>query len=311
MNNSSTGTLPKRGCNTAAYCRSLRRLYTGTICILALLVGPLLAHAEQAWNLGMIGNQPSILVERFMPLMAYMNQGGLHAGKIIAAKSLDEMIDLFEEGKVDFMFESAFGALKIIDATGAIPILIREKKGVREYRSAIFVSSDSQIKSIPDLNGKLIAFEDPTSTSSFVLPSELIRAAGLSLVESNFPTPGKISYYFTGNDYNTILQVRKGKKANAGGIKLSRIEGKTRFRVLTPHSVAVPRHVVLVRKGRDPLILEKILLKLSDDPSAKSILKRAKTATGFSRFNGDPAKIMNTTIRTALGLQPKAAELRP
>lgn len=44
-----------------------------------------------------------------------------------------------------FIFESAYGALKVMDGTGAVPILIREKKGVKEYDFVIFVKKDSSL----------------------------------------------------------------------------------------------------------------------------------------------------------------------
>ena len=298
-----------------AWLRCLRRSSAATACVLVAVVvsvpthagdvapgGVIPPHAHDALHLGMISDKPSKTINRFLPLMTYLAEHGIPVGEIITASSIDEMIDLFRLGKVDYIFESAFGAISIMDAVGAEPVLIREKKGVRDYKSAIFVPSDSPIQTISDLAGKVIAFEDPTSTSSYVLPLQLIKAAGLSVQKSDTPTPGVVSYYFSGDDYNTLVQVRKGNKADAGGIKVSMIEGKPYFRMLDPTSVMVPRHVVVVRKGLDHTRLVTVLLNMSTDPSAKVVLKRAKTPTGFSRFEDDPKQVMDTSVRAALGL---------
>ncbi len=117
------------------------------------------------------------------------------------------------------MFESVYGALRLMDEAGAVPLLIREKKGVKEYNSVIFVRKDSPITSMADLKGKVIAFEDPDSTSSYMLPRKILENEGLILKKSRKPVPGAVAYYFSKDDDNTVTQVASGKRAHAGGIK--------------------------------------------------------------------------------------------
>ncbi len=126
--------------------------------------------------------------------------------------------------------------------------------------------------------------------------------AGLQLVESNSPSSWVLSYYFSKDDNNTIAQVSAGIKADAGGIKKSEVEGNANFRILSPESEYVPRHVVLVRKGVSYEKLKAVLLNMKNDAAAKDALKGMKTPTGFSQFEGNPSEIMNTTVRKALGL---------
>ncbi|MBF0224815.1 MAG: PhnD/SsuA/transferrin family substrate-binding protein [Desulfobacterales bacterium] len=88
------------------------------------------ADSSDALNLGMIDSSASKMIKRFTPLLKYLESQGVAVGKIKVAKNLDEMITFFEKGEVDFLFESPYGALKLMDATGAIPVIIREKDGV-------------------------------------------------------------------------------------------------------------------------------------------------------------------------------------
>ncbi len=94
------------------------------------------------------------------------------------------------------MFESPYGALVMMDKTGAVPVLIREKKGVKEYSAVIFVPAASPVQKLADLTGKVVAFEDPSSTSSFVLPVNILKGAGLTVKESRKAVDGAIAYYF-------------------------------------------------------------------------------------------------------------------
>ncbi len=273
------------------------------IVIFSIILFPLEAiSADGKLNLGMVGSSPSKMTERFAPLLKYLDNKGIPAGKVVTTKSIGQMINRFKSGKVDFLFESPYGALMIMENTGATPILIREKKGVKNYNSVFFVKKDSPIKTILDLNGKVVAFEDEASTSSYLMPKSLLLSHGLELKRSRAPAPGFVSYYFTKDDANTITIVLEGKKADAGGIKKTEVEGRPEFRMLSPESSYVPRHVVLVRKGVAHDRLKAILLNMKNDPTAKSVLNAIITPTGFSEFDGNPSEVMTTTVRKALGL---------
>ncbi len=258
--------------------------------------------AEGKLNLGMVDSSPGEMTDRYAPLLEYLESKGIPAGKVVTTKSIGQMIKRFKSGKVDFLFESPYGVLKIMDAAGAAPILIREKEGVKEYNSVLFVKKDSPIKTISELKGAVVAFEDESSTSSYLLPKNLLLTSGLKLKKSRVPIPDFVSYYFTKKDANTIAIVMEGKKADAGGIKKVEVEGRSEFRMLSPESPYVPRHVVVVRKGIAFDRLKSVLMNMKNDPAARSVLETIKTPTGFSEFDGNPSDIMMTTVRKALGL---------
>lgn len=274
----------------------------GMIVLAAYWVNPGICHAEEL-NLGMVGPSPSKMIKRFGPLMDYLKEKGLPAGKVVTAKTLDQMIGHFKSGKVAFLFESAYGTIRVMDEANGVPILIREKKGVREYNSVIFVKKDSPIGAMPDLNGKIVAFEDPTSTSSYMMPRKLLETAGLVPEESRNrkPVPGKLAYYFTSDDENTIVHVKAGR-ADAGGIKKGKVENDPEFRLLSPESAFVPRHVVTVRKDVEYDKLKSVLLNMKKDTVAVKVLEAIRTPTGFSEFDGNATEVMNTKIREALGI---------
>jgi phosphonate transport system substrate-binding protein len=165
----------------------------------------------------------------------------------------------------------------------------------------VFVRNDSPIQSLTELTGKVIAFEDPGSTSSFMLPRTLLLEAGLTLKESRRPVEGKVAYYFSNDDDNTIAQVRAGR-VDAGGIKKTALENHSDFRILQPESIYLPRHVVMVRKGIPYDRLKAVLLNMKKDVDGQKILQKIKTPTGFSEFSDDPSMYFDKKIRRALGL---------
>ena len=256
--------------------------------------------AQEKLDLGMISDGPSKTIKLFTPLFEYLKAQGLPMGKITSAESVDGMVDLIKQGKVDFVFESPYGAAQLMEATGAYPILIREKDGIREYNSVVFVNKDSDIENFADLAGEVVVFQDPGSTSAYILPRNLLAEAGLELVESERPVPGKLAYYFSGDDENLLAHVKLGK-ADAGGVDRTAVTQLPDFRIVPPESSYVPRHVVLVRDGLDSGALKDALLKMAADPEASEVLEAIETPTGFSEFEGDPSKIMND-LKAALGL---------
>lgn len=194
-------------------------------------------------------------------------------------------------------------ALQLMDGAGAVPILIAMKGGVKAYNAVIFVNKDAAIQTLGDLRGQVVAFESEFSTSSYVLPRNQLQKAGLALTLSPTPVPGKVAYYFTEADMNTIAQV-KSKRAQAGGIQKGVLEAHPeadKFRIIA-ESPYVPRLVVLVRKGMAYDSLKGLLLGMNADPEAQGVLKQA-SISGFAEFDGDPVKIMTTTVREAMTIK--------
>ena len=265
-----------------------------------LCVGGTPAVGVEPLDLGTISDSPSKMIKRFTPLHAYLASKGLPIGRISNAQSISEMIELIKGAKVDYVFESPYGAVQIMEASGAIPVLIQEKDGVREYNSVIFVNRSSPIEDLDDLNGKIVVFQDPGSTSSYILPRNLLLGAGLELVELAERVPGKIAYYFSGQDANVLAHVKLGR-ADAGGTNKGAVAHLPQFRILSPELRYVPRYVLLVREGVDYGDLKEALLNMEADPAASDVLTAVELPTGFSEFEGDPREVMNE-VKAALGL---------
>jgi ABC-type phosphate/phosphonate transport system substrate-binding protein len=123
------------------------------------------------------------LEEHFRPMVDYaagkLSPTGETKGMVVVAPTPGQMMKLLEEKRVDFYMESPYSTY-LINRLGAARLLLRRwKGGLGEYRSLIFTNKESGIARLEDLRGKIIAFEDPGSTSGYFLPKLLLLKTGI------------------------------------------------------------------------------------------------------------------------------------
>jgi len=215
-----------------------------------LVIGDISDEAAETIN----GTQPiaDYLAER---LVAF----GIVRAEVKIAPDLDTMVRWMADGTVDLYFDSPYPALVISQETGAVPILRRWKYGVSEYHSLFFARVDAGLSSLEDLRGHLIAFEEPFSTSGYMLPLSYLVEHGLAASVQNAPgaavNPNEVGYVFSTAD-NTTIQWVVSRRVMAGvvdNITYERfIPEETRAElVVLAETESVPRQMVLVRSGMD------------------------------------------------------------
>ena len=100
------------------------------------------------------------------------------------APTQSRLANLLTERKVDFYMESPYPTYLINNVYGAGKLLLRRwKGGMAEYHALIFTKRNSETKRLEDLRGKIIAFEDPGSTSGHFLPKFFLSRKGFKLSE--------------------------------------------------------------------------------------------------------------------------------
>ena len=92
---------------------------------------------------------PESVVERFRPLVEYTARKLAPTGEIKSivkvVANTAQLIELLEQGQVDFYLESPFPTY-IINRTGSGMLLLRRwKSGMSEYRGIIFTSKENRI----------------------------------------------------------------------------------------------------------------------------------------------------------------------
>ena len=238
-----------------------------------------------------ISDDPAGKIERFQPLADYLGRNlaefGITHGEVKIASDMETMIVWMKTGQVDLFYDSPFPAMMISDGSGAQPIMRRWKDGVSEYHSVFFARADSHLTELADLQGQVIGFEEPFSTSGYMLPLAHLKEAGFKVEELSSrqatPAADTIGYVFTGDDDNTVQWVL-GEQLTAGvtdSEKFAEIPGETRQQlVVLAETEAVARQVVLARPDMDPAMIEAVqtlMADLNETTAGQEILITLKT----------------------------------
>jgi phosphonate transport system substrate-binding protein len=212
----------------------------------------------------------------------------------VIARDNHEMIDFLKRGIVDLVSETPLSALHFVEEAGATIILRERRMGRDEYRSVILVREDSPIRSLTDLAGHRIAYEDAGSTTAFLLPLAAIKRAGLRTVAIDDatapPVEGAVSYFFARSEKSILTAVSRGV-ADAGAMSDENWQDfrhdkpgpASELRVLH-QSEPVPRAFVmtgplLTQKQRDGM--RELLLTMANDRRGLEALDRYNEVDGF------------------------------
>ena len=218
-------------------------------------------------------------------------------GRIVVAPTQSGLANLLTEQKVDFYMESPYPTYLINNVYGAGKLLLRRwKGGMAEYHALIFTKRNSETKRLEDLRGKIIAFEDPGSTSGHFLPKFFLSRRGFKLsektrIEPNV-SPGEVGYIFVySQDKLVDLVLIKGVAAGAfSNDDYATLDQRKKSDItILAETDRLPRHLVSVRRDLAPVLvnrLEKLLLSMHQDPEGQVILQRTDGTTKFDALPG-------------------------
>ena len=240
------------------------------------------------------------LEEHFRPLVDYaarkLTPTAETKGMVVVAPTAGQMMKLLEEKRVDFYMESPY-ATYLINRLGAAKLLLRRwKGGLAEYRSLIFTNKETAIARLDDLRGKIIAFEDPGSTSGYFLPKLFLLKKGFSVVEKPSAgakvSSGEIGYIFA-DTYKNIASLVLQNKVAAGAFSnddFASLDDTAKASIsILGESESVPRHLVSVRKDlSEPVAkrLKEILLGMNQNDAGQKILRETDDTTKFDSLPG-------------------------
>lgn len=227
---------------------------------------------------------------------------GIRRGKALVAKNNADMIRLLRDGAIDLISETVFSGMYFVEEGGAEFLLREWKKGISEYRTIFVTRRDSGIRSIEDLRGQKIAFEDPGSTSGFLLPLAILKHHGLAVAEIPPTGPAqtdRVSYAFAIKEVNIAAWVARGI-ADAGAFSTQDWENITRTPeplktdlVIIHQSEPLMRSAILARSGLRPELkarIKQILLEMHEDSVGQDVLKRYNKVVKYDEISGDASR---------------------
>ena len=251
--------------------------------------------------------------EHFLDFVRYVTRklpsGREIEAKVVTAATPVELAKLLEQRKIDFYMESAYPTYVINSVHGAGKLLLRRwKSGMAEYYSVIFTRRNSGIKRVEDLKGKTIVFEDPGSTSGYLMPKLFLQRHGLKLTEKARVEPNSaatdVGYIFAGSQDRLVEAVLTQQSA-AGAFSnddLTALDDKKKNEVAQlAQTDRLPRHLVSVRSDLAPALvasLETILLSMHDDVEGRKILEKTDGTTKFDMLPGGEAAMRRRLLES-------------
>jgi phosphonate transport system substrate-binding protein len=263
-------------------------------------------------NLGLVSEtNRSSIEEHFGDLVKYvarrLSSGSETQGRVVVAATPFQLARELEQRRVDFYLESAYPTYTINYVHGAGKgILLRWKGGLAEYESVIFTKRDSGVGRLEDLRGKTIVFEDPGSTSGYLMPKVFLQRSGFKLVEKRpfdpYASSTEISYLFAFSQKKLLDLVLK-KQAEAGAFGShdhADLNAQTKSEIIAlARTERIPRHLVSVRADLSPTIalrLEEVLLSMHEDAEGRRILKKTDQTTKFDPLPGGEAALRRRLV---------------
>ena len=230
-------------------------------------------------------------------------------GKIVLAPTESRLANLLQEKRADFYMESPHPTHMINNVYGAGKLLLRRwKGGLADYHAAIFTNKHGETKRLEDLKGKVIAFEDPDSTSGYFLPKLFLTRKGFKLsrkaqADANV-TRGEIGYIFA-QSQDKLVDLVLTKKVAAGAFSnddYATLDGDKKSQVtILAETASLPRHLVSVRRDLPPVLakaLEKVLLSMHQNIEGRSILKKTDATTKFDALPGGELALRQRLLDT-------------
>ena len=195
--------------------------------------------------------------------------------KVAVPTSYASVIEAMGTEETDIAWLATFAYVLANEKFDAEVALTVVRKGLDKYRGQFIASADGNIKTIEDINGKIIAFTDAASASGYIYPSAILKEKGIIPKRS----------FFAGGHPQAILAVYQGT-ADVGCTfwappgEDGKVRDARRAVIDTYPDVIekvkiigfsdwIPNDTVTFRKGFPPEMKEKIIQALLDFANTK------------------------------------------
>ncbi|MDD3518507.1 MAG: phosphate/phosphite/phosphonate ABC transporter substrate-binding protein [Chromatiales bacterium] len=238
---------------------------------LLLLLGSLNAAAAEL-TFGVHPYLPAAeLLARLTPLTDHLASKSGHRLTISIAPDYAEHIERTLAGRYDVAFLGPVSFVEVLERGGPDRTLARlEIRGSPTFHGIIFTRDDSPLTTLGQLAGQRMAFGDPHSTMSHLVPRHMLQQAGVPLERLG-------GHAFLRNHVNVVFGVLAGDFA-AGAVKEDVFDEQRHrgLRVLA-RSPAISEHLFVARRGLDAAIVEDLrraMLAVHTEPGGRELLNR-------------------------------------
>ena len=246
---------------------------------------------------------PASIIRKNEPLKNYLESVLKRDIRLIVTTDYSSMIEAMRRGQIDVGY---FGPLSYVllkeRMPGATPFAAKIEGGAPTYRSLLITAEDSGIERIEDLKGKIVAFGDPASTSSHLIPRTLVlKRGGLKAGQDYKPV-------FVGAHDAVALNVQNGN-AQAGGLSRPLFESlceqgtinRQKIKILA-QSDPCPNYPWVLRSDLEPELQSEIS-RAFFDLKKNEVLEPLK-AEGFAPVADGDYDVVREMVKI-LGINPE------
>lgn len=224
--------------------------------------------------------------------------------QLVVTTDYSSMIEAMRRGRIELAY---FGPLSYVLAKSKADIeafAALNKHGSTTYKSVVIANIASGINKIEDIKGKTVAFGDPASTSSHLIPKSILAAHGLKIDHKDFKE------VFLGAHDAVAINVQAGN-AQAGGLSYPIFQTLVKKGIISESKVKIlqlsdpfPQYPWTMQSNLDPQLKQQIkqaFYELNKNDYA-AVLKPFK-ADGFAPIHDSDYKPVRDLI-SLLGLDP-------
>ena len=226
---------------------------------------------------------PKGTVESYSALMDYLSEKTGRPVELVQRRTYLEINDLVERGEVDMAFVCTSAYVAGQSEFGMQLLVAPQVNGETVYHSYLIIPSDSSVKDMADLKGKVFAFTDPISLTGRAYPTYLVEQLG-STPEEFF---GRTFFTYSHDEaiYAVANHLADGAAVDSlvYDFAISRdpsLAEKTQI-IHTSPAFGIPP--VVISPDVRPQVaaeLQTLLLEMSSDPNGQAALK----SIGIDRF---------------------------
>jgi phosphonate transport system substrate-binding protein len=232
--------------------------------------------------------------------------------KVAVPTSYAAVIEAMGTNEADIAWLATYAYILAHEKYGAEVKLSTVRNGLGKYRGQFIARTGSKIKTLSDINGKVVAFTDAASTSGFIYPSAVLQS--LNIKPKN--------YFFAGGHPQAVLAVYSGR-ADVGCTYWSPPDSnnvpqdaRLKLRDTYPdifnkvsiigYTDWIPNDTVTMRKDLPKEIETKIVRTLLDyvaTPEGKKVMKDLYDINGLNKATDADYNVVRETLKT-LGKNP-------
>lgn len=215
--------------------------------------------------------------------------------KVSIPPSFIAVVEAFGTKRADVAAINTFGYILAHDRYGAEAKLTVIRHGESSYKGQFLVRADGPIKALEDLNGKNIAYVDPSSTSGYLLPLKILKDRNIKPKDNMFAMrhDNVVSMIYQGQvDAGATFYSppADGEIQDARRLVKTQypdVEEKIKILELTE---AIPNDPVVFRKDLPEEVKSNIVKALEDfvaTEEGRETLEKLSSVTGFVRSSDE------------------------